>query len=549
MSDVEVVSTALGGSSLTHLATVGEGRGTNWFATRPADEASWRTRLEAVRSEAAILAGTEKEWTIALAPAIGATGAAAGRLARVAGARGVIVTTGQQPGLFGGPIYTLSKALSALAFADALEEATGVPVCPVFWAATDDSDFAEASTTFVASGGGVTSISLPAPAIEGLSLRDVPLGDVRGQIERLRAGGGSSPNEEIWAAVVEAYGAAETIGTSYVKLLRLLLHPLGIPVLDAGHPAFRELADPVLRTALEHAPAIDDALRQRVAEIVAAGHRLQVELVAGLSTVFESSAEGSGARQRVPIDRARTVAQRARRGSLGANVLLRPVLERKILPTVCYIAGPGELAYFAQSGAVAEALDFPVPLAVPRWSGRILEPHVRRILERYDLLAEDLKDPHAAETRLIGARVPGDLREILDRWRDHEQSCARDAQAAIARLPENARPDPRVVEGTRRAIEHRLDRLDRRIRAAAKRSEGKLLADIATARASLFPLGKAQERVLNAMPFLARHGGVLLEKMSAQAATHARALVSAGRVADVRPQRDPQRPTATAAGE
>src|SRR5206468_5902906 len=125
------------------------GAPSEWHPAAPSDVEGWRRR-------AAERAGS-RDWAAAwdaIAPAIAPTGNAAARLERVRAAGGVVVTTGQQPGLFGGPVYTWSKAIGALAFADALELATGIPTAAVFWAATDDADFAEASTTAVARPGG-----------------------------------------------------------------------------------------------------------------------------------------------------------------------------------------------------------------------------------------------------------------------------------------------------------------------------------------------------------------------------------------------------------
>ena len=112
-----------------------------WSAPRPATAAAWRERALAGRT-----APLGRDWGWTLREAFASSGPAAARLARVSEGQGVVVTTGQQPGLFGGPLYTLVKALSALALADAIERATGVPAAPVFWAATDDTDFAEGAS-------------------------------------------------------------------------------------------------------------------------------------------------------------------------------------------------------------------------------------------------------------------------------------------------------------------------------------------------------------------------------------------------------------------
>jgi len=147
-----VVTIPFGGSPLTRAALRGDVPPA-WCAHTPRDEKGWRARALAVAGDASV-----REWASVLAPALDATGAAAERLAKSAGGKGLVVTTGQQPGLFGGPVYTWSKALSALTLADALEQATGMPVAPVFWAATYDADFAESSASYVILNGKLTRL-------------------------------------------------------------------------------------------------------------------------------------------------------------------------------------------------------------------------------------------------------------------------------------------------------------------------------------------------------------------------------------------------------
>ena len=140
-----VITEPIGGGALARAAA-GEAP-PPFYVARPSSAVEWAERAADVRRR------SSPTWLDALRPAFGASlgGTAAGeRLARSAGGAGILVTTGQQPGLFGGPVYSWSKAMGALALADALERATGMPVAPVFWAATDDSDFAEASVTRVA---------------------------------------------------------------------------------------------------------------------------------------------------------------------------------------------------------------------------------------------------------------------------------------------------------------------------------------------------------------------------------------------------------------
>src|SRR5579863_7585778 len=209
----EVRTNQLGGPGLTRALLAGDATVAAWYATPPRTTAAWRDRAKSI--------GLRDEWLTAMAPALHASGEAAARLGRAS----VVVTTGQQPGFFGGPIYTWSKALSALAMADALEAACGIPVAPVFWAATDDSDQREARSTWIGVPGGATELTMPGRAPDGTIMEAVPVGDASGAIAQLAAATGSAVYPDALAAVTEAYHAGVTAGEAYVALLRRLLEP------------------------------------------------------------------------------------------------------------------------------------------------------------------------------------------------------------------------------------------------------------------------------------------------------------------------------------
>ncbi|HXN75977.1 MAG TPA: bacillithiol biosynthesis BshC, partial [Gemmatimonadaceae bacterium] len=173
-----IVTRPLAGNPLA-AAMISGNAPPGWYEPIPSDIASWRERIESVRSD------FPNDWLARLAPAFEATGRANERLEASSTGRGVVVTTGQQPGLFGGPVYTLSKALSALAVADSLQEATGIPVAPVFWSATDDTDFKEASSTVVSIPGGAQLLRIDHVQPLGQTMVAMPLGDVSAQLEAL----------------------------------------------------------------------------------------------------------------------------------------------------------------------------------------------------------------------------------------------------------------------------------------------------------------------------------------------------------------------------
>lgn len=503
---IRIFSTPITGSPLARIAI--DGGDGSLYARRPETGSEWKERAVAARRSL-----LSADWLPQIEPALQATGRAAERLQRAASS-GIAITTGQQPGLFGGPLYTWWKALSALSFADRLEEATGLPVVPVFWAATDDSDFAEAAYTVVQSSDGVERIEMHADPVAGTPMSDVAIGDLSQQFERLLDAGGSAPNMSPLDVVRRAYAPGHTVGSAYVEMLRMILEPLGIPVLDAAHASVREAAYPLLRRSLEKAEEIESVLTARTRELKEAGHSIQVKMVKGRTLVFG----GYGStRDRVRLRDSQDAIANGATASFGPNVLLRPLVEQSIIPTVAYIGGPSEIAYFAQTSAVARALEVAPPLVIPRWSGFVVEPKIERILGRYGLTVEDFRDPHSVETRIATESIPAPLKENLA---EVQKSFAHSMKKVAS--SDGADLVPRsVLDGLERDVGHRLERVERRFRASIKRRGNEALHDAATARGALFPFGTPQERALNIVPLLARHGDELISAVLEETRKHA----------------------------
>jgi bacillithiol biosynthesis cysteine-adding enzyme BshC len=512
-----VITEPVTGNELAAAAIAGTAP-PGWYEPQPHDVAGWRERVEAVRS------GFDPGWLSRLAPAIEATGMAKERLASVSDGKGIVVTTGQQPGLFGGPVYTLSKALSALALADSLQNATGTPVAPVFWAATDDTDFKEASGTVISVPGGAQLLRIDHEEPLGRPMSAMPLGDVSAELAALARSAGSTIDPTPLELLERFYAADATIGSAFVRFLRALFAPLGISVIDASHPATRAAAKPILSAALEKADDIAAALKARNRELEGAGFTPQVQDVPGLSLVFSAA---SGGRKRVPI---KAAGKHSRLDDLGPNVLLRPIVERAILPTATYIGGPAEIAYFAQIAPIADVLGVARPAIVPRWSGTIIEPHVEKILKKLHLRPDDLRDPHEAEARVARSRLPKRVIEDLSATRALLDERLDTLSNAVA---EERAPIPSAVtDGLRANLMHRLDRFERRLIAAAKKEHADAMQEIGTARGSLYPFGKPQERSLNFVPLLARYGPKLRDEMLAAARIHSTQLLG-----DAKPSR------------
>ena len=462
----------------------------------------------------------------ALLPAFMAPGR--DQLARLRDPRVLVVTTGQQPGLLGGPLYTIHKALSTLALARQLEVRWHRPVVPVFWSAGDDHDFAEGNHATWLGGDGA-----PVTATLRERTADAPLTplyrellgfEIGAVLERLAADLPVSEfRAQTLAQIGRHYQPQATLAGSCTGLLAEWLAPLGLVMFDPTHAVAKRAQAPWLLLALERAGNIEEHLVARHAELLAHGHDAGIAVGDGATLVM---LEGKAGRDRLMRDGAefttRRSGERCSRDDLrriaaetperlSANVLLRPAIESALLPTVAYVAGPGELRYLTLAEAVYQALEIPRQLPMPRWSGLLVESRVDRVLEKFSATLDELLAPgQKLEGRVVRSQLPPEadvaltaLRQVLT-----EQYAAL-AAAASAIDPTIEKPiqnlGQQALGGTQEAEKRLVNHL--------KKRQATETQQIARARDALFPLGKPQERVLTVAPFLARYGPNLLSEL------------------------------------
>jgi bacillithiol synthase len=426
------------------------------------------------------------------------------------------VVTGQQVALFGGPLFSIYKALTAIKLATEFSQA-GQECVPVFWLATEDHDLAEVNhVTLLGADGSLASL-----AVEGQGPENAPMSAVRltSEIEaRVEEAVRLLGDSEVARFLRESYRPGETLGSAFAKLFSRLFQHSGVILIDASDPDLHSIAQSVYRAAIVAAEDLDNALLERSRELETAGYHAQVNVTPS-STLLFSLKDGS----RLPVHRvngdfsiageklsAEELLQRVaeRPGEFSANVLLRPVVEDYLLPTVAYVGGPAEIAYFAQAAVAYEELLGRVTPVLPRLSATLLEPRIQRLLERYALpVAETFRDPEHLRVIIAERALPSDINSSFD-------AAAQQLEASLAGLQESLqRLDPTLVEASERAgskIRYQLGRLRERAARAQLRRNEETGAHAALLSNSLYPEKEPQERVIGAMSFLARYGTQLL---------------------------------------
>jgi bacillithiol biosynthesis cysteine-adding enzyme BshC len=452
-------------------------------------------------------------------------GADPGRLARFVDEGGYMVTTGQQPGLFGGPLYNVNKALTAVRLAEALEARLGRPVIPLFWVSSEDHDWEEASQASVVGVDNQVHTLTVAPLANGVtpSIHRIPLAPESAAV--LEAFLALLPKTDFSAEYAEllseAFRPGRTIADGFHTALQRLLGRFGIFFTDGAHPAVKRHSAPVLWAELERAQAFEGVLRHTAEAIQEAGYELQVPILEGSANLF---LEGPAGRERLyrqdggyrlrasgeqlSADRIRArVAEDPR--ALSPNVLLRPVVESALFPTLSYVGGPGEIAYFGQLRDYFTAHGIAMPVVYPRWTATPVEGKIRKVLDKFGLDVPALDRPfHEIASDVAREEMPADVRAALGKLRGAMGSGVAELTRAATAIDKTLAGPVQQVRAQATAA---LDDVEKKILQAVKRESEIGLAQLEKAQVHLFPLGKPAERVQSPFYFLARYGGALLD--------------------------------------
>jgi bacillithiol biosynthesis cysteine-adding enzyme BshC len=437
------------------------------------------------------------------------------------------VVTGQQVGLFGGPMFALYKALTAVKLAEQAT-AAGVDTVPVFWLATYDHDLAEVNHVSIPGAEGVLqTLTTASRSLLGAPVSAVQLGDeILPVVEEAVKLLGESEATQI---LRETYRPGETLGTAFARFYARVFAEWGVIVLDASDPELHSIAEPIYRAAIERSSGLADALLARGKALEAAGYHQQVKVTSssvlvftiqnGARTPMHRRGEGDRVEFVMGTDAAAeklsSVELISRIGSsperFSPNVLLRPIVQDYLLPTLAYTGGAAEAAYFAQAGAVYETLVGRVTPIVPRFSATIVEPKMQRLLEKHGIGVPDVfSGPESLRQQLAARGLPQDLQAAFETT---NQLLTTNLGVIREKLEKLDRTLVDAVQTSISKMQHQLEKLQTQAaRAEAQKSElvgrhAEMLSQ------SLYPDKGLQERGIGGVYYLARYGQELLRQL------------------------------------
>ncbi len=426
------------------------------------------------------------------------------------------LVTGQQVGLFGGPAFSLYKALSAVKLA-AEAQKLGIDCVPIFWLATEDHDLDEVNQAHIpTSDGSMETLVSPTTATKDAQVGSIAFGT---EISELADKASSLLGDSDASRVLsECYRPGETFGTAFAKLFTRFFADHGVILLDGADPELDGIASPLYKAAVTRAVELASALVKRDEQLHTAEYHQQVR-ISESSTVFFLMREGV----RVPVQfeagkflvgaqefssqDLQALAQSSPQ-AFSPNVLLRPVVQDYLLPTLAYVGGAAEVAYFAQVGVVYELLAGRVTPIIPRFSATLIEAKPQALLDKYHLPFTDVFQGPEGLRQAIGSQLlPPQLQKSFDEATASVERSMKAVCEAIGQL------DKTLIESAENAKSKMLYQItnlaSRAARAELRQTEivGRH-ADFLSS--SLYPRKALQEREIAGVSFLAKYGTELL---------------------------------------
>lgn len=430
----------------------------------------------------------------------------------------VAIFTGQQSGLFGGPLYTIYKALTAIKAADELNRA-GTPAVAMFWAATEDHDFDEVASVTIA--GQDEPIRL---TYQDVDEREIPVGDriLTAEIERLIGElelqiAQTEFSRQAVGQLRDSWVSGEGFGRAFLRQLAKQLECFGMIFVDPQDAELKRLSGPIMALAAAKADLITAEIQKRDARLSEEGLHRQVLVEDDYFPLFWETDDGIRTPLRLTKDgvRARSVNRRFSIDELvkaiedephrfSAGVMLRAVVQDFLFPTALYIGGAAEIAYFAQSGAAYKVLERPATPIIHRQSFTVVEPRHQRTLESYGLTFDDVfADKEEVRTQIVEKVIGQDAARLFAEVEE-------EINIELRRLDEYfAAVDPTLAANLatrRRKILYHISALRKKAYQSEMRRNSDADRRLRRLFSELYPAGALQERTLNIVGLIDRYG-------------------------------------------
>lgn len=436
------------------------------------------------------------------------------------------IVTGQQVGLFSGPLYTIYKALTAIKLAESLERNGLGSFVPVFWLASDDHDFEEIDhVSMLNTENQIVKIkcerhsSSHKEPVSNIVLTE-GISNCIQQLDDLTHDSEFKP--EILTHLSNAYQPGRSFVDAFARWMTRLFKSFGLVFIDAANPGLKGLGKDVFYAEIaQNSPSTQSAL-ETSQKLIQKGYITQVQLNEGILNLFLVVDERDsiqfkgddfsikGKSKTYKKDEFLQLVEKQPH-KFSPNVLLRPLYQDTLLPTVAYVGGLSEVSYFAQMKGVYERFHLFMPVIYPRKSLTLIEKKVDRALKTYDLSVQDMwQEADAKINKIAREKIPESLAKALRASASHLDKDMTDIKQEVSGFEHTLE---KTVDLTARKIHHQLNLLEKKILLASKRQNTILTQRFQLLKNRLYPNERLQERIFNITPFLIKYGYTLTERL------------------------------------
>jgi bacillithiol biosynthesis cysteine-adding enzyme BshC len=436
------------------------------------------------------------------------------------------VLTGQQVGLFSGPLYTIYKSLTTIKLTEYLNQNCRGSYVPVFWLASDDHDFAEINhINMLDEYNQIEKIQYNSPLshLKMPASKWVLNSEISNCIQRLHdLTRNSEFKPNILSHLSDTYQADLSFPEAFARWMTHLFKSYGLVFVDASHPDLKKLGKKVFAQEIAGDSPSTKQMLETSDKLKQTGYHTQIQQHKGILNLFFAENERQTIHSKGDDFFIKETEQTYKKSELlvflddkpkmfSPNVLLRPIYQDALFPTVAYVGGPGEIAYFAQMKGVYESFGLPMPVIYPRKTVTLIEKNVDNVLENYGINIRDIwEDADKIISETVKKQIPTSVDEV---FRDASSRIGQEFQSIKQEIIGFDPTLGKSAELAERKMNQQLKFLEEKILRAAKKRNKTVIQQLQKAKNNLYPGNRLQERIFNIVPYLIKYDYAFLDKL------------------------------------
>lgn len=450
-------------------------------------------------------------------------------LSKLADDRSVVVIGGQQAGILTGPLYSIHKVISIISMAKQKEAQLNIPVVPVFWIAGEDHDFQEVNHIYMEKDGEIQKNTYPEKVIEKKMVSDIELNQelcskwVEDIIEEL---GETDHTNELLQFMEESIRKSHTFVDFFAQIIMRLFKNEGLLIIDSGYSGLRRLEREIFISQIKQASQITRRVKAVQQKLNHSGFEHSIDLSDQAANLFyydeknkervlleyeqeEGQFFGKNGMVRFTVDELLHIASEFPT-KLSNNVVTRPITQELLFPTLAFIAGPGEIAYWAELKEAFQLFSLKMPLLVPRLNITLLDRSVQTDLEELNLSVEDvLKNGigNYREDYLFSIKD----QELEGLFQSAEDGLIEQYRLIQKKIDKGLTP---LFHKNQQILLRQIDFLKDKVNKSIRDKNKVILNKYQRVENKLKPLNAPQERILNPLLFMNTHGISLFAELA-----------------------------------